>query len=162
MTKEELFLDNIKLAYKLSNTYFKNHKNDIEDIKQIALLGLWKAILKYDNKRTFSTFAYAVMQNEINYYLRSERKQAKTISLETKIYDDIRVEDTLEDFQNNTERIVIDSVELEEIKNIVIKTLESKERKVYMELTKRKETKRNSKRIEYVTSSGVKNTKKDN
>ena len=68
MTKEEMFNKNIKLAYKIANKYRINHSNEIEDIKQIALIGLWKAVTRYNGKNTLSTFAYVVIQNEINLY----------------------------------------------------------------------------------------------
>ena len=71
--------------------------NDFEDIKQVALLGLWKGILTFDNKRNFSTYACTCIINEINYYLRKKRKNNKNISIETKIGEKIKLSDILRD-----------------------------------------------------------------
>lgn len=37
MTKEEMFHNNINIAYKIANTYKINYPSEIEDIRQIAL-----------------------------------------------------------------------------------------------------------------------------
>lgn len=37
MTKEEMFNNNINIAYKIANTYRLNYPSEFEDIKQIAL-----------------------------------------------------------------------------------------------------------------------------
>ena len=41
MTKEELFNQNIKLAYYFANKWRNSYPQVIEDIMQIALMGLW-------------------------------------------------------------------------------------------------------------------------
>ena len=46
MTNEELFNKNINIAYKLAWQY-KNSGIDMEDIKQICLYALWKAVITY-------------------------------------------------------------------------------------------------------------------
>lgn len=38
MTNEELFNNNIKIAYKIANKYKINYVNEYDDIKQIALM----------------------------------------------------------------------------------------------------------------------------
>lgn len=79
MTKEEMFEQNKNLAYSIVKKYNPTDIYDLEDIKQVALLGLWKAVLKYDNKHTFSSFAYVVIENEIKYALRTNSKENKKV-----------------------------------------------------------------------------------
>lgn len=79
--ENEIFEKNIKLAYMVVHRY-KNYIKEKEDITQIAMEGLWIAVKNYDqNKGKFSTFAVRVMTNNINYYLRSVKKEANNIHL---------------------------------------------------------------------------------
>lgn len=95
MTKEELFNQNIKLAYYIANRYRTNYLHEIEDIKQISLLGLWKAVNKYNGKIKFATFACAVMLNDINYYLRHVKKHDNLSYLEQEVSENITLADVL-------------------------------------------------------------------
>lgn len=97
MNNEEMFYNNTKLAYKIANKYFINYKNDYEDIKQVALLGLWKAILTFKNTNAFSTYAYTVIANEINYFLRKCKKHNSNYSLQSIVADNIEYQDLLKD-----------------------------------------------------------------
>ena len=92
MTKEEMFNKNIKIAYKIANRYLTNYASEYEDIKQIALMGLWKAVSTFNNTHAFSTYAYTVISNEINYYLRTVKKHYNTISLKREVKDLIKNE----------------------------------------------------------------------
>ncbi len=95
MTKEELFNQNIKLAYYFANRYRVNYPHEMEDIKQVALLGLWKAANKYNGKTKFATFACAVMSNTVNYYLRHVKKHSNQSHLEDEIGDKITLADVI-------------------------------------------------------------------
>lgn len=97
MNKEELFYNNTKIAYKIANKYFINYKNEYEDIKQVALMGLWKAVLTFKNTHAFSTYAYTVIANEINLFLRKNKKHNNTYSLQNIVADNIEYQDLLED-----------------------------------------------------------------
>ena len=105
MTKEEMFNKNIKIAYKIANRYLTNYASEYEDIKQIALMGLWKAVSTFDNTHVFSTYAYTVISNEINYYLRTVKKNYNTISLKQEIKENITLEDILADKNNYIEKL---------------------------------------------------------
>ena len=78
-TNEQIFNENIKLAYKIANKYKNNYNAEFEDIKQCALLGLWKTVKTFDKTKgfAFSTLAYRIITNEINMYLRKESKYIK-------------------------------------------------------------------------------------
>lgn len=126
MTNEEMFIQNQRIAYKVAKPYYINNKEDFEDIKQVALLGLWKAVLTYKKPYAFSTYAYRVIANEINFYLRNKREQINCISLETEIGDNITIADTIQDD--------IDYIEQAETLasiNDEIKKLQGKERVVF-------------------------------
>ncbi|WP_312044780.1 sigma-70 family RNA polymerase sigma factor [Anaerotignum sp.] len=75
---QELFNDNMDLAYFILRRYFPWYKND-EDAKQICLIGLWKASEKFnpDKGYEFSTFAARVIMNQMRIFLRDERKRNK-------------------------------------------------------------------------------------
>lgn len=126
MTKEEIFNKNIKLAYKIANKYRINHSEEFDDIKQIALMGLWKAVTRYNGKNTLSTFAYVVIQNEINLYLRKSKKSVKAISINTEFKENVTIEDILQADDSIEE--FLDHVEQEEIKRVLNEVLENEKK----------------------------------
>lgn len=101
MTNEEMndmFNKNINIAYKIANRYRINYPEEYEDIKQIALLGLWKAIQNYNPKWALTTIAYKTIFNNINYYLRSVKKHKEhDFSIYTVVCVDDHSEKTVED-----------------------------------------------------------------
>lgn len=101
MTNEEMnemFNKNVNIAYKIANRYRINYPEEYEDIKQIALLGLWKAIQHYNPKWALSTIAYKTIFNNINDYLRSVKKHKENVfSIYTVICVDDHSEKTVED-----------------------------------------------------------------
>lgn len=105
MTNEEMnemFNKNIKIAYKIANQYRINYPEEYEDIKQVALLGLWKAVQNYNPKWAITTIAYKTIYNNINYYLRSvKRHRDNDISIYTvlneKDNDILTIEELLPD-----------------------------------------------------------------
>ena len=112
--KEKLFNDNINIAYKIAYQYKKNYNNEFEDIVQIALLGLWKAISYYNGKYALSTYAYKVINNDICQYLRHLKKHDfnKEISLNFITYSsdyigqrDLILQDLLSDNNKSVEDI---------------------------------------------------------
>lgn len=133
MTKEELFEKNTLMAYKIANRYRTNYINEYEDIKQEALLGLWKACQTFDDSRgCFSTYAYPCISNTINIYIRSIRKhQDNDISLFTPTTDNLYLEDLLGGEDVNIEQLedtmILESLR-EDINNCI---LDNRERKVY-------------------------------
>ena len=131
MTKEEMFNKNIKIAYKIANRYLINYANEYEDIKQLALMGLWKAVSTFDNTHAFSTYAYTVISNEINCYLRTVKKHYNTISLKQEIKEDITLEDVLADKNNYIEKLE-NSLDIENyISQIRNSKLNEKEKMVF-------------------------------
>lgn len=76
--------------------------------------------MTFNNKYAFSTYAYAVIKNELNMYIRRHvnRMYKRTVSIETPITDDLILEDTLEDNNDYIEDL-IDQIDMIEIKEIL-------------------------------------------
>lgn len=88
MTNEEIFNDNVNIAYKIANRYVTNYYEEIEDIRQIALMELWRCVESWDHVHALTTYAYLCIPNKINMYLRHIRKNEKNISINTVVYSD--------------------------------------------------------------------------
>ena len=88
MTNEEIFNDNVNIAYKIANRYMTNYYEEIEDIRQIALMELWRCIENWDHIHALTTYAYLCIPRKINIYLRHVRKHEKNISINTIIHSD--------------------------------------------------------------------------
>ena len=116
MTNEEMneiFNKNIKITYKIANQYRINYPEEYEDIKQIALLGLWKAVQNYNPKWAISTIAYKTIYNNINYYLRSVKKHRDNdISIYTVLNENdndiLTIEELLPDNHDAIEDMLLD------------------------------------------------------
>lgn len=76
--------------------------------------------MTFNNKYAFSTYAYAVIKNELNMYIRRHvnRMYKHTVSIETPITDNLALEDTLEDNNDYIEDL-IDQIDMIEIKEIL-------------------------------------------
>ena len=88
MTNEEIFNNNVNIAYKIANRYRTNYYEEIEDIQQIALIELWRCVVNWDHVHALTTYAYICIPNKINMYLRHVRKYEKDISIDTVIHSD--------------------------------------------------------------------------
>lgn len=91
MTKqpEQFFEENMGLVHLVLRRYYPKAKYD-EDMIQVGMIGLWKAVLNWDeNKGAFSTFACQCIRNEIRleYIKRSKHLKLRTISLEQVVYE---------------------------------------------------------------------------
>ena len=89
MTNEEIFNNNVNIAYKIANRYMTNYYEEKEDIQQIALMELWRCIENWDHVHALTTYAYLCIPRKINIYLRHVKKKKKNISINTIIYCDI-------------------------------------------------------------------------
>ena len=101
MTNEEIFEKNIMIAYKIANRYRINYFEEIEDIKQIALMELWRCIVNWDHIHALTTYAYLCIPTKINMYLRNVKKHENNLSMNIPIFNDsdgneFTLEDTIE------------------------------------------------------------------
>ena len=88
MTNEEIFNNNVNIAYKIANRYMTNYYEEMEDIRQIALMELWRCVESWDHVHALTTYAYLCIPNKINMYLRHVRRHEKNISINTVVYSD--------------------------------------------------------------------------
>lgn len=88
MTNEEIFNNNVNIAYKIANKYMTNYYKEIEDIRQIALMELWRCVEDWDHIHALTTYAYIRIPRKINIYLRHVKKHEKNISINTIIHSD--------------------------------------------------------------------------
>ena len=83
--QEQLFYNNLELAYFTLWKHYPTFAQD-EDLKQEAVLGLWKACLTYDeSKSKFSTYAVSCMLNKMKVWLRDRSKHPDTVSLSSPV-----------------------------------------------------------------------------
>lgn len=119
MTNEEIFEANKNIAYKIANRYLKNYKEEIEDIRQIALMELWRCVVNWDHIHTLTTYAYLCIPNKINMYLRKVRKYQFNLSISTSIFTDSDGNDlTFEDTIENDIDYIYDLIEYLDCKDI--------------------------------------------
>ena len=93
--QQRLCEENIKLVYAVINTKYPTLVTD-EDIAQAGMIGLCLAAENWDENRSkFSTFAWNCISNEIYQELKRRNKYSNDISLNTKIAEDMKIEDKL-------------------------------------------------------------------
>lgn len=99
--QEQLFHENLELAYFILWKHYPTFAQD-EDLKQEALLGLWKACLSYDQQKSmFSTYASRCIHNRLRMWLRERSKHPDTVSINSPVAgygeEGPTLEDTIED-----------------------------------------------------------------
>lgn len=80
---QDMVLNNTGLAHKVA-AQFLGCGIDWDELNSIALLGLVKAAGTFDESKgnSFSTYAYAVMKNEIRLEMRKQKKYFGCVSLD--------------------------------------------------------------------------------
>lgn len=134
----EMFNKNINIAYKIANMYRINYPNEYEDIKQVALMGLWKAIQHYNPKWALTTIAYKTIHNNINYYLRSVKKHREhDFSINAVLCADDKSELTIEDLIEDPTNLVDEMLEQIDIKEAFDNLNLSPTEEVFLDYRKR-------------------------
>ena len=127
-TNEEIFNENINLAYKIANKYATNFADEIEDIQQIALIGLWKAVMTWNQEYKLSTYAYPCISNEILMYIRKNmRHRMNILSIDNEVKsskngDNVKLIDMIQDDNDGIDEILSNMVLMSYLKKI--KTIE--------------------------------------
>lgn len=96
-TREQLIENNIGFAISIAVKYIRNKDIDIETAKQEAIIGLIKAVDdfnpdKYENKISFTTYAYERINWQIINFIRDKREnipykmREEDFTLRTKIF----------------------------------------------------------------------------
>lgn len=105
MNKEQIFNENIPFAYYMAKKYKDKVNIEMDDLIQVCLIALWKAVGSFDCSKeyVFSTYAQKIILNDIRQILRKRRSKKRgednvfCKSLSEKIYKDITIEDTIAD-----------------------------------------------------------------
>ena len=127
---DNLITDNLNLVHFVIKKMNLNNCNDYEDYYQIGVIGLIYASNTYNRNLniTFSTYAYVCIKNEILKYLKKNSSQY--LSIEDKIFDEIRIEDTLSDGDSTIiEKIIIKETN-DELYEILYEKLNDMEKKI--------------------------------
>lgn len=122
-----LFNDNINLANKVAQKYYRTKYWEFDEALQIARMGLWKACLIWDpNKYRLSTLAYNIINRDFIDYDRQQKRQPDILfNLEDNcVTDDISLSDVLIDEETDIENDMIAENELVEISQDIIWLLE--------------------------------------
>lgn len=117
MTSESIVEDNIKLIYKIANSFYGVSK---EDLVQAGMLGILKAYKNYDSKggAKFSTYAYEYIYGEM--YLIANKKAIKVNTNTLRLYkklEKIRYEEAqkIGRIPSNEELSLIMNIDIETI-----------------------------------------------
>ena len=87
--QKEIVLKNTKLVYYVMSKKLDIPQSDFEDVSQIGMIGLIKAVKSFDEKKgiRFSTFATMCIRNEILMFYRKENpRRAGVISIEEALF----------------------------------------------------------------------------
>lgn len=102
----KLFNNNINLANKAAQKYYKTKYWEFDEAIQIARMGLWKACLIWDpNKYRLSTLAYNIINRDFIDYDRQQKRQPDILfNLEDNcVTDDLSLSDVLVDEKTDVE-----------------------------------------------------------
>lgn len=124
----KLFFDNINLANKFAQKYYKTGYWEYDDTIQIARMALWKACLIWDeSKYKLSTLATNIMINDfINYDMKQKRQPNILFSMdEYCVTEDLTLGDVIEDTSLDVHREVEEIDTLKEFNQSVIELLDT-------------------------------------
>lgn len=120
-TRDDIIVGNMRLVSSIVTSY-KVSDEDKKDLFQIGLIGLMKAVDKFDiSKGTqFANFAATCIQNEIGTYLRKANRDNLVISIEEPIHTDnngteLKINDILVDESAD----IVDNFENKEAINLL-------------------------------------------
>ncbi len=126
----DLIVGNLGLVHFVIKKMNISNLNEYDDFYQVGVIGLINAAKTYNDKlnKSFSTYAYICIKNEILRYLKKNEK--KCLSLEDTIYDEIKIIDTLSNNDFSTIENIIFKEEQDEVKNLLNVELDDIERKI--------------------------------
>ena len=122
-----LFNDNINLANRVAQKYYKTKYWEFDEAIQIARMGLWKACLIWDpSKYRLSTLAYNIINRDFIDYDRQQKRQPDILfNLEDNcVTDDLSLSDVLIDETPGAEENLIEDNSVKELSNDIIYILD--------------------------------------
>ena len=111
------------------------HDGDIEDLVQEAMIGLFKAVMSFNEKGNFKTYAYTCIKNNIISAVKKSntdknRPMIDYVSLSSAEGDDEDKNIYMSDKNYDPERTYIEKESIGETKKIIDKTLSKFENKI--------------------------------
>lgn len=111
------------------------HDGDIEDLVQEAMIGLFKAVMSFNEKGNFKTYAYTCIKNNIISAVKKSntdknRPMIDYVSLSSAEGDDEDKNIYMSDKNYDPERTYIEKESIGETKEIIDKTLSKFENKI--------------------------------
>ena len=132
--RDKIILHNTKLVYKIVDKYTENDK---DDLLQIGMIGLIKAVDSYslDKKIAWSTYMYSCVSNEIRMYFRIQNYEKRSKYVECSIYaevdtkkeDSVAIVDMIYDKNINIFEEVALNIEIEKINKTMKKLFSERE-----------------------------------
>lgn len=123
----ELFNQNINLANKVAQKYYKTKYWDFDEAVQIAQMGLWKACLIWDpEKYRLSTLAYNIINRDFIDFDRQQKRQPDILfNLEDNcVTEDLSLSDVLIDDEADIEDGFVQDDNLLELNQDILYVLE--------------------------------------
>lgn len=130
--KKEIIAHNLRLVAKIVFIRFKSTEHDLNDLFDIGVEGLVKAIDDFDvSKGTqFSTFATTCIKNSIRAFLKSEAKERCLIRLDEPINSESNKDSDedacLKDFVSDSTIKYVEDYEKKEMVSILMEIIEEK------------------------------------
>lgn len=135
--EEKLVKHNLRLVAHVSRKYQPPASFGRDDLISVGSIGLLKAVRTYkiENGNTFSTYAARCIENEILMLLRSQKKHAGNMNLESSVGRDkdgeeLRLMDVLASDEDAVEDVIGTKVDYENIVRCMSKCLNDKEKYV--------------------------------
>lgn len=137
----KLFEDNINLANRVAQKYYKTKYWEFDEAVQIARMGLWKACLIWDpSKYRLSTLAYNIINRDfIDYDKRQKRQPRILFNMEDNcVTEDISLADVLVDDEAEVEKLFVEEDLHNELASEIVTILNdiAKEMGIYPALVK--------------------------
>ena len=123
----KMFNDNINLANRVAQKYYKTKYWDFDEAVQIARMGLWKACLIWDpEKYRLSTLAYNIINRDFIDFDRQQKRQPDILfNLEDNcVTEDISLSEVLIDEKSDIEDEFVKDNEITELNQDIIYILE--------------------------------------
>ena len=86
--------DNEGIIYKVARIY-SNNREDLKDLYQEIVYQLWKSYKTFNGESKFSTWMYRIALNTSISYLKKEKKQVNTVSIDSNLLNRIEQIDSL-------------------------------------------------------------------
>lgn len=121
------FEDNINLANRVAQKYYRTKYWDYDEALQIARMGLWKACLIWDpNQYRLSTLAYNIINRDFIDFDKQQKRQPYILfNLEDNVVtNDLSLSDVLVDMDGDIEQKKIDKDNLDDLNQNIVYVLD--------------------------------------